>query len=283
MAYTPHVITAGSGYGQANGIRVAFGVSIPPTNPNGRKHAAFIWLHGQEARGDTPSSNSDTADLHLVYNKGMPLHVRDADFPRFNIPGTVGAAGELGSVIVAPQCGRQFGTWPLMYPSEMIKWIKANLNNIVDENRIYLVGYSQGGGGCLEAADDAYINANIARLVPIAPGYYISPTHSFVAASGLPIRIYHTITDALAISTSVADPWISGLMAQKPVWPVENIRFKGTTAGTTNHDNIVATVCAKSITGSAGYELSNGEIWIQRETLYEDCFRYSLPRASRAA
>jgi predicted peptidase len=284
MAYTPNVLTSGTGYGQANNLRMAFGVSIPPLlDPYGEKLAAFIWLHGQEARGATPTSNTDYSSLHLAYNKGLSLHVRDADFPYFMIPGGVGNRYNKGSVIVVPQCSTSFTTWPFAYTAEMIKYIHNNLSGIVDVNRIYLVGYSQGGGGVLSCINDPFINANIARFVSIAAGYYLSANHSFVARSGAHLALYHTATDTVAVSTAHSDAYLNGLRAQRPEGYIDNIRFSGATAGTTNHNDIVATICDTTISGTAQFALSNGEVWRQKETLYQECFRYSLPRASRAA
>jgi predicted peptidase len=287
MGYTQHVLTSGTGYGRANGIRMAFLKHVPTPNPNGKKHPLIVYLHGIDHCGATPTSNTDYSTSSVIANKGVPRQTRDvAEMPTFQRIGW-GAFDNKKYAWLAPQCSTAYasvstgGTWPFAYAAEMIKYAQSSMQDVVDIKQIYLVGYSLGGGGVLSMLPDNFIRENIAAAVAIAPGYNSSPNYPLVAQSGVPLYIYATVPDALA-SVTIADGFVNNYNLQRPEFPVRYFRFSGNTAGTTDHDDIVITVVASSVSGQS-FELSNGNFWVQSRTLYEELSQFSLPRAKRAA
>lgn len=279
MSYTKHSILAGTGYPTGNGIRIAFLKHIPP-NTTGRKPQVIVYLHGIDHRGPFPTGPTNYGTVDNVANKGVPLQIKNAGqvIPAVQI---FGSSKYLDTAVLAPQCYEGYGVWHFVYGYEIIKYIKENMQDEVDINRIHLVGYSLGGGGVISWSHQPGLISEWASITAIAPGYNAQTNYPVPGDSGCPIRVYATVPDELA-DISIADGYVNNLNAQKPVWPVQFKRFSGVTPGTQDHDDILPTVVQTNPTG-ASFELSSGGLWVQNESLYQTCAKFTLLRMKRAA
>jgi predicted peptidase len=288
MSFEKKILTSGSSpgpgypnYGQAIGIRMAFLEHIP-VPLFGSLPPLIIYLHGIDHRGPRPTSDIDFSTVHVVANKGVALLIRDAgaEIAVTCIPGEFTSIGNRKFAVLAPQCSSEFGTFPFAYLCEMIKYAKANLVGKVDLTRIYVVGYSFGAGLTVSVAKLAYVLDNVAAMFAIAPGYNNSPDYVAIANGGMPMYIYTTVTDQFTAILGIADTFVTSLNAQAPPWPVQYLRFAGTTTGTLNHDDIVITITKESPAGEA-YSLSNGTQWIHSESIYATMLRHTLSRRKK--
>lgn len=84
---------------------------------------------------------------------------------------------------------------------DVIEWAKANMP--VDATRIYLFGYSGGGGGVFSYATRNKIWTNkIACLIPIAGTQLADGDWSLIAACNLPVHAYHAKDDQTILVTA---------------------------------------------------------------------------------
>lgn len=281
MSYTNRMITSGTEWGQATNRRIAFIEHIPPPNPNGNKHQIFISLHGAEANGSLPTSDTDFDTLAVVANKSVPLLIRDvgATIPLFQKPGSF-TGDTYGTIVLAPQSLTSEGTTPFAYPGEMIKYAYNNLGSVANLDIITLFGYSKGAGCVISCIKDPKIAPYISRAVAVAPGYSAAPDYVTVANVGPPLFEYHVATDPTAV-VGWSDNYVRNLNLQSPVNPCQYRRFSGASVGTENHDDIIATITTTTPEGS--YQLSNGDIWTQVETEYQMSLRFTIHRQKRAA
>lgn len=254
--YTKHILTSGSGYPSANNIAMAFGVHIPPVNPNGKKHMIFIFLHGQGERG--PRGDTTTSSgLAKVATVSLPYMVRDTNIGRFVALGG-GATDSLGVIVVFPQCSTEFGAWPEAYEEEMIKYAKANLASVGDTNMIVVCGLSQGGGGTLGGFKRTYTRENVSARFSVCPGYYAYTNREDVADSMCVTYIYHAQNDPTAtIANSVG--MVNSTNVYRPLLGYQFFVFSGATPGFSGHniwDEIFKT------TGGTQAVLANGDIYV---------------------
>lgn len=272
-------MTSGTGYGQANGIRMAYGVHLAPTNDYGHKEGWIVYLHGIDHVGPRPTSDTDYGTLDIVANKGVAFMIKDGPLPYFQQPGG-GPTDLYRWNVIFPQCSSEFATWPFAYPSEMIKKVKATYAATTDTTRIMVVGYSFGGGCVMTACKDAYLNANVSRWVNIAGGYNASPNYPFVANSGAIIECYHSAADPTA-PVANTDNFVNGVSAQHPVNHIKYIRFSDLPGSPTNdHDRI--RFIMEDLTKGGVYPLSNGDTWTRDELIYESGLRETTQRRKRA-
>lgn len=283
MAYTKHVRTSGTGYGQANGIRMAFGQHLPPANPNGRKHQLWIWLHGIEAIGPRPTSNTDYGTLDIVANKGMPSLIKTVSaLPMVRLPGG-SEADDFGIAMLFPQCSSEFATWPFAYTAEMIKHAQQNLADVVDVDRIHLCGYSFGGGGVFSITKDEFVNRNIATFHAIAGGYNATPNYTYVSNSGARIFVYHSAGDTTTIDGGtgngayVSRTFVTNLnnTSPKPMWPVQFFEFVDLT-----HDSVLPPM-VEATPSNQSLALTNGQFFVTNETIYQRSCPYTRHKRTR--
>lgn len=263
--YTKHLLTsgsypAGSGYPATNNVSIGFGVHIPPTNPNGKLPMCFVFLHGAGERG--PAGDITTpSGVDKVATVSLPAMVKTTNIGRFVADGG-GATDSLGVAVVFPQCANTFSTWPICYPAEMVKYVKANLANQVDTNRIVICGLSQGGGGTLGAAAYGYTIDNTAIFFSVCPGYFAYTNRQEVADSSV-IYVYHAANDPTA-SVVNPDGMVSSTNTFIPVNGIQYFRFSGATPGFSGHN--IWDEIFKTTPGTMA-ALSNGDTYVHK-TLY---------------
>ncbi len=145
---------------------------LPPGMERGdRRWPVILYLHGRSLRGDNPS---------LLLRYGLPRELAEGNAIPF--------------IVVAPQLHLP-GTW------SDVDRLDAILDEIearypVDRSRVYLTGYSMGGGGVWRVA---YRHADrFAAAVPMA-AHTPAPSEDWSRAlMRLPILVFHGSADDLA-------------------------------------------------------------------------------------
>lgn len=276
--YTKGVLTSGTGYGQANNMRMAYGLHyLGATNAYGKKEGWIVYIAGIDKRAPTPSSNTDYDGVDGVADYGVAKLVASNPLPYFQKPG--GSPTDLYRWnIIWMVVSTSFATVPFAYPSEAVKLIKANYGATTDTTRIMFVGYSLGAGGGETASKDPYLAAHISFWVNIAGGYNNNNTGNYktIADSTGPVRVYHSAVDGTA-SVSISRGYVNGVKGQKPVHPLNYYEFSDLTG--TDHNTI--RFIMEDTTGGGSYNMTNGDTWTYDEVIYETGLRYTTKRRKR--
>jgi hypothetical protein len=177
---TPHNITSA---GHPNIGFYDFKPSDYTTNTS-QKLPLIIALHGNGEKGD------GTTQLDLVFTSGIGYQVKNGASMRFNYPN-----GVKGSFLVLlPQLSSTYGDWQPFYIDEMIKWAKGNLN--VDTNRVYITGYSLGGGGTwVYPASSVLAASQVTALIPVSGTGLSQGNACNIAQGGTAVWAIHTTDD----------------------------------------------------------------------------------------
>lgn len=257
-------LVSGTGYPSGSNKIVTGKYHIPPVNPNGRKHIAVVFLHGQGERG-TPGDTTTSNGTNKLYSTRLPSMVRYNPLPRIKHP-YGGVLDSFGVAVFAPQCSTEYGTWPEMYTAETIKLIKTQFHHLVDTNRIILTGLSQGGGGGMKVYSLPYLSRQIASFDLICPGYWAFTNYGEVVLENKPLRLFHSQDDVPAPILN-SDNLLASLMnatngtRKGPYYPVTFIRLDD--GGHIIWDRIY------DLTPDDTYLMSNGETWTNRPTFFE--------------
>lgn len=234
--FEKHVITATSGYYALGGQKLGF--ILHRSADQHRKMPLIIHLSGVgeitkcTGTGCTPpyfdSTTVDGLDKLDQSGVGMPYFFSTSTSPmsvkKFHIFGDpVGDSVQF--YCIAPQCSGRFGYWVRGYVGTLLTWIKANLANEVDTNRIYLAGLSLGGGGVLVAAINSEINPQIAACMSNCPGYSYPlsggdtdpSSYQMFARSGLPLWLAQSKDDAQTPVIPGSSPQDGTYNAQKAI------------------------------------------------------------------
>lgn len=126
----------------------------PPNYNNTDLFPLIIELHGVGEAGNSQ------ATLSRVTTQGIPLKITQGNELLFTFNGKTE-----GFVLLAPQSPDV--SWPEYYVDEMIAYGIAHLR--VDPNRIFLTGYSAGGGGVWRYATSTAAVNNPIKLAGIVP------------------------------------------------------------------------------------------------------------------
>lgn len=124
------------------------------------RHPLLIFLHGVGERG-----NGNT-ELPRVLLSSFPKFIKGSTMT-FTVHGR-----KESFLLLVPQMSMLYMDWENYYVDAMINYAKSNLN--VDTNRIFLSGWSVGGGGAWRYATSSLENAKrLAGVIPVspAPGY----------------------------------------------------------------------------------------------------------------
>jgi hypothetical protein len=135
------------------------------------KHPVIIALHGQGDWGDgtispdTDPTNATGVIIGRVLKGGVGELVRLGATMKFSLYNRNGSF-----VVLMPQLNNQGapspGPWQPFYVQTMIDYAKANLN--IDPDKIFITGYSYGGGGTWVHPGTSLANANqIAGVIPV--------------------------------------------------------------------------------------------------------------------
>lgn len=188
---------------------IGFYQFLPPSyNGSGAyKYPLIINMAG------TLESGNGTTDLPLVLKWGLGQLLNSSPTPTltFNINGKQHAF-----VVLIPQLAAGFQTWQNSYVDAMIDYARANLN--IDENKIFLTGYSLGGGGAWKYPTESLANANrIAGIIPVAP----APNYSELCnlAQGKVAVWAHQSQDDDAIPVRFTDSAIEVIKGCSPIIP----------------------------------------------------------------
>jgi predicted esterase len=147
-----------------------------------QKYPLIIFMHGNGQRG-----NGDSTDLPLVL-EGLAKVIQDGRFPTsFTVNGQTHRF-----IVLSPQ----FKAWPVAAQlDQVINYAVSHYR--VDQQRIYLVGYSAGGGVVWEYASDNSIYANrIAAIVPICGSSFATAERGrVIAMANIPVWATHNSGD----------------------------------------------------------------------------------------
>jgi len=164
------------------------GYSANPT----KKYPTLIYIHGGASFG-----NGTAAGLALLTEyEGVPYYINQGTFPS----SIVTPYGDTASFIaISPQ---------FMQPPTTPQDIKAVIAYVlahyqVDLNRLYLTGYSLGGGAVWQAPYNVAAAKQLAAMVPVA-GYdnpFVDTTALFIAEADLPVWAIHSTADQTAPDT----------------------------------------------------------------------------------
>lgn len=146
-------------------------VWLPPGLEKGdRKWPVVVYLHGRSLRGD---------DTSLLLRYGLPRYLAEGRSIPF--------------IVVAPQVQPPGGWTDADRVAELLDEIEARYP--VDRDRVYLTGYSMGGGGVWRVALEH--GDRFAAAVPLAAHTPAPTPERTRALSRLPFLVYHGSTDAV--------------------------------------------------------------------------------------
>lgn len=171
----------------ANGTYIGF-LQYTPTNYNSTStsYPLIIFLHGFGERG-----NGTTELSHVALN-GIPAYIRNGST---NMTFTWNGKTET-FLVLCPQLSQMYPAWQDFYIDEMIKYAKGNLR--IDTNRIFLVGFSMGGGGVWFYSSDVPGHASqFAGIVPVCPTCAMQVPCN-VAQGGPAVWAFHAVDDRTA-------------------------------------------------------------------------------------
>ena len=178
------------------------------TNPS-TKFPLIIPLHGNGEKGN------GTTQLDAVFTSGIGYLVKHGASMRFNYP-TNGVKGSF--LVLLPQLDPAYGDWQPFYIDEMIKWAKGNLN--VDTNRIFITGYSLGGGGTwVYPASSVLAASQVTAVIPVSGTGLSQGSACNIAAGGTAVWAIHT-TDDDQVSVYNTMGVVNGILGCNPKNPV---------------------------------------------------------------
>ena len=175
---TPKWIT--TSYGQ-----IGFYEFRPPGyNPDSSyKYPLIIFLHGVGERGN------GTTELNMILNSSLSQMIANGASMNFTFHGKPSAF-----VVLLPQMSKDYINWQNFYTDAMIGYAKQHLN--IDTNRIFLSGWSLGGGGAWKYVTTSQANARrIAGIVIAGP----APDYenlSYIAKENVAVWAHHAKDDA---------------------------------------------------------------------------------------
>lgn len=152
----------------------------PPHFNNTDLFPLIISLHGVGQAADVPG------ELFRVLGDGLPLKVSQGMELEF----TWNNKTE-GFVMLAPQTNRtDVNAWPDFYVDEMIAYAVANLR--VNPARVFLTGFSAGGGGVWKYATSSTTTASkLAGIVPVASSAAGIGNYCNIASSKVAVWAFH--------------------------------------------------------------------------------------------
>ncbi|MDX1936975.1 MAG: T9SS type A sorting domain-containing protein [Flavihumibacter sp.] len=184
------------------------------TKPASYKHPVIISLHGVAERGD--GTTGPGGQLIRVLDAGIPLKLNQGATMQFTWEGN-----QESFIVLAPQMSTTYSIWQEFYVDAMIAYA-ATINNSgnlkADMNRIFLTGFSLGGGGCWKYATSSAIAAQkIAGIVPAAPSGD-GTDFCVIAANKVATWAFHSMDDP-TIPVSLTQTAVNSINACTPQVP----------------------------------------------------------------
>lgn len=177
-------------------------------DPNSSHHfPLIISLGGVGERGNGPD------DLYKIMQAGLMLQINAGNNMQFTYNGQTESF-----VVLSPQLSTSFDNWQEFYIDAMIDYAKANLN--IDPNRIFLTGFSLGGGGAWKyATSSAARAANLAGIIPVSasPDWYPGGFCN-IAQNQVAVWSFHSGDDPL-IDPNLARGAINSVNSCSPLVP----------------------------------------------------------------
>lgn len=177
-------------------------------NPTGTyKYPLIINMHGAGEKGN------GTTELNLVLQWSLGEMLRNNATLKFNYNGQ-----QQAYIALFPQLDTSRKDWEAFYVDSMINYAVNNLN--IDVNKIFLTGYSLGGGGSWMYPSVSLANANkIAGIIPVAPSPgYRGFDLCNIANGRVAVWAHHSVDDD-AIDVQFTRDAIDGIKACSPVIP----------------------------------------------------------------
>jgi hypothetical protein len=197
-----------------------------PGSVKGQKFPAMLFHHGCGEKTDAQAdrTNLNTSELSELQNTQPFNQVINSSGSMWNRYYTYDSEGHSTQIFMfGPQlwggtgspdggCTLSSGGYTFTYlylTWYMLQEIRTKYYDIVDTNKIFIAGLSQGGGACNLAIQDSVICSMLSAALICCPGYdnysgfaptgRTNPTDNFnwddVAASGLPIWYIHSEND----------------------------------------------------------------------------------------
>lgn len=165
----------------------------------------LIFLHGIGERGNGSS------ELHMALNSSFAkLLVRGATM-KFMVNGRQHAF-----VVLIPQMSKNFENWQNFYVDAMMDYAKKNLK--IDTDKIFVSGWSLGGGGAWKYATASLENASkLAGIIPVSPAPDYTDLCN-VARGKVAVWAHHARDDA-SIPLHYTEDAITGINACLPAIP----------------------------------------------------------------
>ncbi|MEO5998460.1 MAG: dienelactone hydrolase family protein [Chitinophagaceae bacterium] len=165
----------------------------------------IIFLHGIGERGN------GTTELHMALNSSFPKYLVKGATMKFTIRGRQHAF-----LVLMPQMSKDYVNWQNFYVDAMIEYARKNLK--IDTNRIFLTGWSLGGGGAWKYATASVENARkVAGIIPVSP----APDYTDLcnlARGKVAVWVHHARDDA-SIPLHYSEDAITGINACSPDIP----------------------------------------------------------------
>lgn len=166
----------------------------------------ILYIHGNSERG-----TGDSADLERAGGQGIEKAMSEPGFPTsFTVNKNV-----YRFIVIAPQFDPRPMVWDV---DSVLNYVLAHYP--IDVNRIYLSGFSMGGGSCWDYAGAHPAPANkLAALLPISgSGIPDTVKTRTIAAANLPVWATHNDSDGtVPVSTTITYvDWINKAPAPTP-------------------------------------------------------------------
>lgn len=169
------------------------------------KHPVIICLGGIGEEGN------GTTELSTLLGAGVPYMVGNGATMRFTWQGITQSF-----VVLIPQKPKGSGVWSESYTDAMIDY--AALDPRLDMNRIFLSGYSLGGGGCWKyVTSNATRASKIAGIIPVAPSPdYNSANFCLIAQNNVAAWGIHALDDPAILPITTSTP-VNGVNSCSPL------------------------------------------------------------------
>ena len=175
----------------------------------------LIFIHGIGELGDGSALN-----LPKVMRNGPPLLINKGTFPvSFTVNNQT-----FKFIVLSPQ----FVKWPTAADiNGVISYALSHYK--VDASRIYLTGFSMGGGAVWATASDvALYNKRIAAIVPMAGAYSATTARANVIAdANIPVWAVHNDQDP-TVPVAYTNNFVAYIKARNPSLPVKKTIYSST-------------------------------------------------------
>jgi len=165
----------------------------------------LIFLHGIGERGN------GTSELSMALKSSFAKILFNGATMKFVVNGR-----QYAFVVLIPQMSKVYKNWQNFYVDAMIGYARQNLK--IDTNKIFITGWSLGGGGAWKYATASVENASkLAGIIPVGP----APDYTDIcnlATGKVAVWAYHARDDA-SVPLHYTEDAITGINACRPAIP----------------------------------------------------------------